>query len=59
MYLIGGIICFLVYLLVSIIDLDYLINTETIKISFKNIKKNYNLIHLIIISITNFYFIRI
>ena len=57
MYLIGGIICFLVYLLVSIIDLDYLINTETIKISFKNIKKNYNLIHLIIISITNFYFI--
>lgn len=57
MYIIGGIICFLVYLFVSIIDLDYLINTETIKISFKNIKKNYNLIHLIIISITNFYFI--
>lgn len=55
MYFLGGILSGVVCLLVSSIDLKYLKEKETIKISINNIKKYYNLLNFIIIFLVNLY----
>ena len=55
MYFLGGILSWVVCLLVSSIDLKYLKEKETIKISINNIKKYYNLLNFIIIFLVDLY----
>jgi len=55
MYFLGGTLSGVVCLLVSSIDLKYLKEKETIKISINNIKKYYNLLNFIIIFLVDLY----
>ena len=55
MHFLGGLVSIFVCLLVSSIDLKYLKEKETIKISINNIKKYYNLLNFILIFLTNIY----
>ncbi len=57
MHFLGGLVSIIVCLLVSSIDLKYLKEKETIKLSINNIKKYYNLLNFILIFLTNIYLV--